>query len=235
MTLVRRGNCMQGLSQHVKRTRELREVLFWLLLLGSWQLLAAPGKTNAVLGAAGTAVFLVFAWWNLGKLTRLGLVYASWRPTTDSGWVVAALSGLIAGAAIYAVGSAIGQNMKLSHDWRIVVLQVTLGPLLEELVFRGYLFALLAWLFRRLARHLVLDWLITVLDWLITLTAAVIFAVVHLAQPGVSFLQLACITSTGTLYGWIRHRWGSTAPAAAAHAIYNLTLYVAVGVAAFHE
>jgi len=228
MTLVHCGNCMQGLSQHVKRTRELREVLFWLLLLGSWQLLAAPGKTNAALGAVGTAIFLVFAWWNLGKLTRLGLVYASWRPTTGSGWVVAALSGLIAGAVIYTVGSAIGQNMMLSDDWRIVVLQLTLGPLLEELVFRGYLFALLAWLFRRLARHLVFEWLITV-------TAAVIFAVVHLAQPGVSFLQLACITSSGTLYGWIRHRWGSTAPAAAAHAIYNLTLYVAVGVAAFHE
>ena len=48
---------------------------------------------------------------------------------------------------------------------------------------------------------------------------------VHLAQPGVSWLQLACITMTGSLYGWIRTLSASTAPAAVAHAVYNLTLY----------
>ena len=55
--------------------------------------------------------------------------------------------------------------------------------------------------------------------------AAVIFSVVHLAQPGVSWLQLVCITLTGGLYGWIRILSASTAPAAVAHAAYNLTLY----------
>jgi membrane protease YdiL (CAAX protease family) len=59
--------------------------------------------------------------------------------------------------------------------------------------------------------------------------AAVVFAVVHLAQPGVSWLQLACITGTGTLYGWIRCRSGSAAPAAVSHAVYNLALYVISG------
>ena len=64
---------------------------------------------------------------------------------------------------------------------------------------------------------------------LIVVFAAVVFAVVHLAQPGVSWLQLACITSTGTLYGWIRWRSGSTAPAALSHAAYNLSLYAISG------
>jgi hypothetical protein len=40
--------------------------------------------------------------------------------------------------------------------------------------------------------------------------AAVVFAVVQLAQHDVRWLQLACITSTGTLYRWIRWRSGST-------------------------
>lgn len=56
-------------------------------------------------------------------------------------------------------------------------------------------------------------------------TATVVFALVHLAQPGVSRLQLACFTMTGSLYGWIRTLSASTAPAAVAHAAYNLTLY----------
>ena len=218
---------MAGSSRHVNRTWEHREILFWLLLLGSWQFLTAQGGRNATVGAVGTAAFLLFAGCNLGKLRGLGLANAGWRPTTAAGWLVAASSGLVAGTAVYAVGSASGQNMMLSSDWRLVVLQLTLGPVLEEVVFRGYLFALLAWSFRRFATDLVLNWLVVI-------TAALVFAVVHLAQPGVSWLQLACIASTGTLYGWIRQRSGSTAPAAMAHAVYNLVLYAAAGVTALH-
>ena len=218
---------MSEFSTNLKKS-EYREVLFWLLLLGSWQFLVAPGERNAVFGVMGTAAFLVFACWNLSKLKGLGLAYASWRHTTGAVWLVAASSGLVAGAAIYAIGSASGQNIMLSNDWSLVVLQLTLGPVLEEVVFRGYLFALLAWSFRRLATG-------PVLDWLVVITAALVFGVVHLAQPGVNWLQLACITSTGSLYGWIRQRSGSTAPAALAHAVYNLMLYVVAGVTALHS
>jgi membrane protease YdiL (CAAX protease family) len=223
---LRRGS-MAGSSRHVNRTSEHREILFWLLLLGSWQFLTAQGGRNATVGAVGTAAFLLFAGCNLGKLRGLGLANAGWRPTTAAVWLVATSSGFVAGAAVYAIGSASGQNMMLSSDWRLVVLQLTLGPVLEEVVFRGYLFALLACSFGRFATDLVLNWLVVI-------TAALVFAVVHLAQPGVSWLQLACITSTGTLYGWIRQRSGSTAPAAMAHAAYNLMLYAAAGVTALH-
>lgn len=41
--------------------------------------------------------------------------------------------------------------MMLSGDWSLVVLQLTPGPVLEEVVFRGHLFTLLVWLFRRFA------------------------------------------------------------------------------------
>jgi membrane protease YdiL (CAAX protease family) len=132
--------------------------------------------------------------------------------------VYAAVSGVLAGIAIFAIGTLSGQNMRLSDDWRLVALQVTLGPVLEEVVFRGYLFAFLMWSFSRMANRVARNRLVVVF-------AAVVFAVVHLAQPAVSWLQLACITSTGTLYGWIRCRSGSTAPAAVSHAAYNLTLY----------
>jgi membrane protease YdiL (CAAX protease family) len=183
-----------GLSQHMPRLGEYREVLFWLLLIGSWQFLASRGAKSAVVGASGALMFLVFAFRNLGRLTRLGLEYASWRPTSRGRWVLAAASGLIAGIVIFGIGSASGQGMIMSSNWRLVLLQVTLGPVLEEVVFRGYLFSLLIWTLHRAASEAVLNWLVVV-------TGAVAFALVHLAQPGVSWLQLACITITRSLYG----------------------------------
>lgn len=213
---------MPGLSTKL-RMGEYREVLFWLLLLGSWQFLASPGRKNGVGGAIGTAVFLLFARGNLDNLRRLGLDYACWRSATGTNWLYAIVSGFIAGVAVFGIGSTSGQSMRLADDWRLVVLQVTLGPVLEEVVFRGYLFALLRWSFSKVADD-------SLRNWLVVAIAAVVFALVHLVQTGVSWLQLACITSTGTLYGWIRHRSGSTAAAAASHAAYNLTLYAITGV-----
>ncbi len=205
-----------------------REMLFWLLLLGSWQFLASPRESNAILGAAGTACFLVFAWRSLGRLRRVGMNHARWEPAPGSTWAIAVTTGFAAGGVIFGIGSARGENIMLTGDWRLVLLQVALGPVIEELVFRGYLFALLIGLFRRLANR-------APSNWAVVATAAVVFALVHLAQPGVNWVQLACITSTGTLYGWIRCRSGSTAPAVASHAVYNLSLYAAAGTMAAFE
>jgi membrane protease YdiL (CAAX protease family) len=82
--------------------------------------------------------------------------------------------------------------MGLSKDWRLIVLQVTLGPVLEEVVFRGYIFTLLTWSFRRLADD-------GGRNRLIVVAAAVVFALAHMSQPGIIWVQLACITATGTL------------------------------------
>src|SRR5947207_13419304 len=96
--------------QHMTRIGDNREMLFWLLLLGSWQFLASPGGKNAVVGAGGALMFLLFAFRNLGRLTRLGLGYASWRPTSRARWALGAASGLIAGIVIFEIGSASGQG-----------------------------------------------------------------------------------------------------------------------------
>ncbi len=193
-----------------------------MLLLGSWQLLASPGSKNGIVGAIGATAFLVFAWYNMDRLRGFGLDHAGWRSAARTDWAYAAVTGMLAGSAVFALGTVSGQNMRLSDDWRLVALQVTLGPVLEEVVFRGYLFALLMWAFRGRGDD-------RSRNRFVVLLAAVAFAVVHLAQPGVSWLQLACIIATGTMYGWIRCRSGSTALASASHAAYNLTLYVVTG------
>jgi membrane protease YdiL (CAAX protease family) len=222
--LVNQEKGMSGLSANLKRG-EYREIVFWLLLLGSWQFLASPGSKNGVIGAVGTAAFLLFAWASLDQLTRLGLDHARWRSVQGRNWLLAIASGFIAGVTVFWIASIAGEGMMLSTDRKLILLQLTLGPVLEEIVFRGYLFALLMWSFNSVAGMRQWDrWAVAV--------AALVFAVVHLAQPGVSWLQMACITSTGTLYGWIRYCSGSAAPAAAAHAAYNLTLYAMASVAA---
>jgi membrane protease YdiL (CAAX protease family) len=200
-------------------------MLFWFLLLGSWQFLSSPRKGAPMIGATGTACFLVFAWKSLGRLRGFGMHHACWKPARRTDWVIAVATGFAAGTVIFEIGFASGQKMILSADWRLVLLQVALGPVLEEIVFRGYLFAALIWSFRRFAGHVLPNWAVIVI-------AALVFALVHLAQPGVKWLELACIASTGTLYGWVRCRSGSTAPAAISHAAYNLTLYAAVKILA---
>jgi hypothetical protein len=60
---------MSGLSANLEKG-EYREVLFWLLLLGSWQFLASPGGKNGIVGALGTAAFLVFAVDQHGPIER---------------------------------------------------------------------------------------------------------------------------------------------------------------------
>ena len=141
---------MSGFSTKLK-IGEYREILFWLLLLGSWQFLASPGGKNGIAGATGTAAFLIFAWNSLDRLRSLGLDYVHWRVATGRNWLYAVAGGVLAGAAVFAIGSAAKQSMGLSKNWRLVLLQVTLGPVLEEVVFRGYLFTLLTWSFHGLA------------------------------------------------------------------------------------
>ena len=76
---------------------------------------------------------------------------------------------------------------------RLILLQVTLGPVLEEILFRGYLFALLLWGFAKTGKT---HW-----NGLVIPLGALVFAIVHLSQPGASWLQMACITSTGVRVG----------------------------------
>jgi membrane protease YdiL (CAAX protease family) len=120
------------------------------------------------------------------------------------------------------IASVSGEGIRLSNDRKRLLLQVTLGPVLEEIVFRGYVFALLHWALTRIGRSRWNPWVVVI--------AAVLFAVVHLAHPGVNWVQMACITSTGALYGWIRYFSGSAAPAAVSHGTYNLTLYAIAGI-----
>lgn len=83
---------------------------------------------------------------------------------------------------------------------RAVLLAVVLGPLLEEIVFRGVLQRALTHRFGiRIALPL----------------AAVLFALIHLPELGLQHL------TAGILYGWAYHRSGSLWIAVALHSLDN--------------
>jgi membrane protease YdiL (CAAX protease family) len=90
---------------------------------------------------------------------------------------------------------------------------VTLGPLCEELIFRGFLQPLLTRTFGA--------------GVAIVLTALV-FAVPHGPQYAWSWQHVVLITAAGAVFGWVRWRSGSTMAAAAMHAGYNLVFFAAL-------
>ena len=64
----------------------------------------------------------------------LGLDHARWRSAKRTNWVIAGASGILAAIFVFVLGTASGQSMRLGDNWRLITLQVTLGPVLEEVV-----------------------------------------------------------------------------------------------------
>jgi membrane protease YdiL (CAAX protease family) len=85
------------------------------------------------------------------------------------------------------------------------------GPVFEELVFRGFLFPLLA---RTLG------------PWPGILLAATPFALVHGSQYHWHWQHLTLVGLAGVVFGFVRYKTGSTAAATLAHTGYNATLFV---------
>ncbi len=88
---------------------------------------------------------------------------------------------------------------------------VTLGPLCEELAFRGFFLPLLARSFG------------PVIGVLVT---ALVFSLMHGPQYAWSWRHIVLITVAGAVFGVVRLRSGSTAAATLMHATYNLTFFL---------
>lgn len=88
---------------------------------------------------------------------------------------------------------------------------VVLGPLFEELLFRGFLLPLLQ---RTLGA------------WPAILLAATGFALLHGQQYQWAWQELLVVGLAGVAFGYARYKTGSTAAAALLHGGYNLALFV---------
>ena len=92
------------------------------------------------------------------------------------------------------------------------IVALTLGPLSEELAFRGFLMPLMVLRFGAVAG--------------VVLTALP-FALLHGPQYSWSWRHLLLLTLAGVAFGVVRHRTGSTLAATMTHSTYNLTFFSA--------
>jgi membrane protease YdiL (CAAX protease family) len=93
------------------------------------------------------------------------------------------------------------------------LIATTLGPLCEELVFRGFM------------QPVIVRSVGPALGILVT---ALLFGSVHLAQNGFAWQSGLLITTAGVAFGWVRHLTNSTRASTLMHVGYNLTFFVAV-------
>lgn len=91
------------------------------------------------------------------------------------------------------------------------IFAITLGPLAEELAFRGFLQPLLV---RSLGPVKGV------------LAAAIPFGLLHFPEYGYSWRYALLIALAGAAFGWMRHRTGSTEASALMHASYNALEFV---------
>ena len=132
------------------------------------------------------------------------------------------LAGAAAVVAVSLLASAIqtpntsNPMMELLKDRTSIILiaifGVTVGPLCEELAFRGFLQPLLV---RSLG---------TIPG---ILAAAVPFGLLHFQEYGNSWKHVLLISLAGAAFGWMRHATGSTRAATIMHGVYNALFFVA--------
>lgn len=98
----------------------------------------------------------------------------------------------------------------------VAVFAITLGPLMEELFFRGFLYPVLA---RRIGAA-----------WGILLTG-LLFGLIHLPQYGWSWAAFLIVSLVGVVLTTVRARTKSVAASFLAHVGYNATIMIIAAVA----
>lgn len=93
----------------------------------------------------------------------------------------------------------------------VILFAAILGPIWEELLFRGFLYPLLA---ERVG------------PWPAILGSAIPFGLIHGAQNEWVWQYVVMIAFSGVVFGWVRYRTNSTLAAALTHSAYNTGQFV---------
>lgn len=100
------------------------------------------------------------------------------------------------------------------------IMAVTLAPIFEELVFRGFLQPLFCRSLGVLAGILV---------------TAILFGALHASEYHLVWQYVAVVSMVGLALGWVRWRANSLLPSTVMHASYNAMLVIAAGYSHFHK
>jgi membrane protease YdiL (CAAX protease family) len=122
--------------------------------------------------------------------------------------VAALVDGIGLGIGVDVIAHATTPTTHVIHVWNLILLDGLLGPIIEESLFRGCLLPIVAR---------------TTGPTIAVISTAAVFGTVH---PITTLVQWLCFVTTGTAFGWIRVKSGSTTASALMHAIYNATLFL---------
>lgn len=209
---VARGNSPATIRSHV--TDMLQQPNIKLLLIGL-----------ALLLAAGLLLLLARkrwpALWSLATPPGFGFRHPQRAGEYGIGVALGLATPILGGllTQLLAHGQQVPQDVKQMLVGTAPAMQVffmltivAIGPLVEELIFRGVLLS-------ALLRHMRATWAI--------LLSAAVFALVHL--PGLSFLWYALpnLALLGVAAAWLRLRAGSIWPSVVLHGTNNLLAVIA--------
>lgn len=159
---------------------------------------------------AAISLFLIASLYLIVRLRHGSTAWAllGWTLPNRFYLYAALVSGIGLATAADFVARATTPTSHLIHIGDLLLLDIVLGPLVEESFFRGCVLPVLA---RTMGSKVAI------------VGAAILFATLH---PVKTAVQWTCFAGTGIAYGWIRVKSGSTVPSTLMHAAYNAALYV---------
>ena len=202
-----------------------------LAVFPSWLLVAAMPRSitfgKPFVALIGQLIWYLLTFLALHLLLKIRYGVSFWK---SLGWRFpfhGAVQALVAGPLLVFTLGLIGfiirtPELKLPFEQMLnnrptlilfALLAVVLGPLSEELVFRGFLLPLLI-------RPLGIAGGI--------LTTGFIFGALHAYEYEWSWRHSLLISLAGVTFGWARYVWGSTAASTFMHATFNLTQFAAL-------
>ena len=115
--------------------------------VGDWIMFTSPVHPLQIAGVVFTVVLLALAWASRGRLNSMGFEFLHWNRTSGRENLEALAFGAVCGLAVALLFQALYKGAPFK--WQDAWIGVTLGPLMEEAIFRGYLFGLAEWGLRK--------------------------------------------------------------------------------------
>ena len=184
-------------------------------------MVSSPVHLQPVVGMVFTVVLLALAWAGRGRLNSIGFEFVHWNQTSTRENVEALVFGAGCGMAVALLFQVFYKSTPF--HWQDAWIGITLGPLMEEIVFRGYLFGLVEWGFRKRVPQI---------GWIAGIAIAAVFALCHLPKAGITGPQIGVIFVMGVVYAWLRIKSNSTTSPFLAHSAYNAVIFAAAALLA---
>ena len=154
-------------------------------------------------------------------MNTFGLEFLAWHRTSKRQSVEALTFGAVCGLAVALLFQSLYKGAPFK--WQDAWIGITLGPLMEEAVFRGYLFGLAELGLRKRVPYP---------GWITGIAIAAVFALCHLPKAGITGLQIGVIFAMAVVYAWLRIKSNSTTSPFLAHSAYDAVISAAAALIA---